>query len=110
MAPWWNTDDASPPKGHERLNPSVEDYRRELKLLSQRLRGLKEGFRAYALTSKVDQAMLERVQQENDQLEAKLSDVERADQWKRLKSEFGSAWNSFVIDLNMLRLRLMDIE
>jgi hypothetical protein len=92
------------------LNASANDFHKELNLLSQRLQTLKQDFRERGMISDVDQAILDRVQQEKDGLGVKLSDAERSGHWGLFKNEFGRVWNSFITDLGMLELRLMDAE
>jgi hypothetical protein len=62
------------------------------------------------MVSDADQAVLKRVQHEKDRLEVKLSDAERSGQWDLFLGEFGSIWNSFITDLEMLEVRLMNNE
>ena len=71
------------------LNASANDFHKELNLLSQRLQTLKQDFRERGMISDVDQAILDRVQQEKDGLEVKLSDAERSGHWDLFKNEFG---------------------
>jgi hypothetical protein len=55
--------------------------------------------------------LLDRIQREKDALALKLSDAERnRTNWDLIKAEFGGSWNSFVADLNLLELRLLDAE
>jgi len=30
--------------------------------------------------------------------------------WNHIKAEFGSAWNKFVADLELLELRMLEVE
>ena len=75
------------------LNPGPKDFHRELDLLSQRLQALRLEFREHGMVSDADEAVLDRVQQERDGLEVKLSEAERSGRWDFFKNEFGSVWN-----------------
>ena len=90
------------------LNRSPKDFHRELDLLSQRLQAVRQDFREHGMVSNADQAVLDRVQREKDGLQEKLTDAER--QWDLFKNEFGSVWNSFIADLDMLEIRIMNNE
>jgi len=92
------------------IDPDSEFYHKELDQLSQRLRALNEDFQKHGMVSDADRAVLDRIQREKDSLEVKLSDAERADEWPSFKEEFGRIWNSFITDLEMLEVRLMDAE
>jgi len=54
---------------------------------------------------------MERMQQDRERLAAKLAEVEgKRAKWDLIKADFAGAWNAFVADLEMLKLRLMDAE
>jgi hypothetical protein len=54
---------------------------------------------------------MERMQQDKERLRAKLAEVEgKRANWDLMKADFAGAWNLFVADLEMLKLRLMDAE
>ena len=98
-------------EGETMIDPDLEDFRKKLDSLSQRLPALREEFRERGMFSDANQAVLDRIQREKDCLAVKLSDAERKNtNWDYIKAEFGGAWNSFVADLNLLELRLMDAE
>jgi hypothetical protein len=60
--------------------------------------------------SDTDQAVLDRVHREKDRLAMMLSDAEHTGtNWDHIKAEFGGAWNSFVADLDLLQLPLLDV-
>ena len=92
------------------LNPSPKDFHREFDLLTQRLQAIRQDFRERSMTSDTDQAALDRVQREKDRLQVKLSDAERSGQWDLFKDEFASVWNSFITDLEMFELGIMNNE
>jgi hypothetical protein len=78
-------------------------------LLSQRLADLSEEFRQRDLVSEPNKAIMERMQRDKEHLASKLADVEgKRANWDLIKTEFGGAWNSFVADLEMLKIQLMD--
>ena len=89
------------------LHPTMETFRKDLDLLSQRLQGVRREFQECRLFSGADKSFLDRIQRESESLEAKLCDAERSrPNWDRIKGDFGATWNSFVTDLNVLELRL----
>ena len=93
------------------INPTPEDFGKDLSVLSRRLQVLQKEFSEHGLISREDKASLDRVQQEKEQLAARLFDIGRkAVNWNLIKAEFGGAWNSFVADLQMLELRLLESE
>lgn len=92
------------------IDASPETYHEELGQLSQRLQLLREDFRQHGMISDADRAILDQVQREKDGLEEKLSEAERTGQWPTFADEYGRIWNSFITDLEMLELRLMDNE
>lgn len=92
------------------LGQTPEEFHRELDMLSQRLQVVRLEFREHGMLSDADRAVLDRVQQEKDRLEVKLLDAERSCQWDLFQGEFGSSWNSFITDLEMLELRVMNNE
>jgi hypothetical protein len=103
--------DLGPVKGCQAMiDSSPETYHKELDQLSLRLQALKEDFQEHGMFSDADQAVLERVRREKDDLAVKLSDAERSGHWDVFKETFGRVWNSFIVDLEMLELRLMDAD
>ena len=91
------------------IDHSPEAYRKELESLSQRLQALKEEFREHGM-SDTDRAIVDRVHREKDRLAMMLSDAEHTGtNWDHIKAEFGGAWNSFVADLDLLQLPLLDV-
>jgi hypothetical protein len=93
------------------MHSSLEDFRKGLDSLSQRFQAVREEFRRCDMFSGALQAALDRIQREKDALALKLSDAERnRTNWDLIKAEFGGSWNSFVADLNLLELRLLDAE
>ena len=92
------------------LGRSPDEFHRELDMLSQRLQAIRQEFREHGMVSDADQNVLNRVQEEKDGLEVKLSDAERSGQWDAFRGEFGSIWNSFITDVEMLELRVMNNE
>ena len=54
---------------------------------------------------------MDRMQQEKERLSAKLAEVEsKRANWDLIRAELAGAWNSFVADVELLKLRLMDAE
>ena len=93
------------------LHPTPESFRKDLELLSQRLQALREEFRERDLLSDAHKAIMDRMQQEKQRLSAKLAEVEsKRANWDPIRAEFAGAWNSFVADVELLKLRLMDAE
>jgi hypothetical protein len=92
------------------MNSSSETYHKELDRLSHRLKKLRQDFREHGMISSADAAVLDRVQREKESLAAKLSDAEHSGHWDLFKGEFSRVWNSFVVDLDMLEVRLWDNE
>ena len=93
------------------LHPTPESFRKDLELLSQRLQALREEFRERDLLSDAQKAIIDRMQQEKQRLSAKLAEVEsKRANWDPIRAEFAGAWNSFVADVELLKLRLMDAE
>ena len=92
------------------LNHSPQELRRELELLSQRLQVLRQDFQEHGMLSDADQAVLDRVEREMEGLEVKISAAEHSGRWDVFESEFGGVWNSFITDLEMLELRVMNNE
>jgi|SRR6516225_7275454 hypothetical protein len=93
------------------IDPSPEELRKELGSLSDRLRAAREEFRERGMLSGAHLATLDRIQQEKDQLAVSLSDAERTGaDWDRIKAEFGRSWNSFIVDLDLLELKLLDAQ
>ena len=92
------------------LNPDANFYHKELDHLSLRLQSLRQEFRQHDMISPADRNVLDRVQREKEDLEAKLSEAERTGHWDLFKDKFGSIWNAFIVDLDMLEVRLMDAE
>ena len=93
------------------LHPTPESFRKDLELLSQQLQTLRDEFRERNLFSDALKTIMERMQQDKARLAAKLAEVEgKRANWDLIKADFGGAWNSFVADLEMLKLRLMDAE
>jgi hypothetical protein len=93
------------------LDPSPEDLRKELDSLSARLHAVKEEFRERGMLSDVHQAILDRIQREKDDLATSLSDAkDTGADWNRIKAEFGRSWNSFIVDLDLLDLKLLDAD
>ena len=91
------------------LHPSPEAYRKELDSLSDRFRVVRDESRKRAVSDA--HHILDRVQKERDRLAAKLFDVEQGrTNWDHIKAEFGSAWNKFVADLELLELRMLEVE
>jgi hypothetical protein len=91
------------------LFDSVERYREELSLASQRLYGLKEEFRELGVPSDTAKQILDRLERGITGLEARLSEAERAGSTASLGStEFGGAWNAVLTDFEILELELMD--
>ncbi|HVO91532.1 MAG TPA: hypothetical protein VMT22_01770 [Terriglobales bacterium] len=91
------------------LNPSPDDYRRELDKLSLRLETLENDFRKCGMFSGTYQAFFDRIQEKKGRLAAKL--VERTGMDSDIfKDEFGGDWNSFIEDLELLELRLLDAK
>jgi hypothetical protein len=93
------------------LHPTPESFGKDLELLSQRLQALREEFRERDLLSATHKAIMDRMQQEKERLSAKLAEVEskRANR-DLIRAELAGAWNSFVADVELLKLRLMDAE
>ena len=93
------------------LHPTPESFRKDLELLSQRLQALREEFRERDLLSDAHKAIMDRMQQEKQRLSAKLAEVEsKRANWDLIRAELAGAWNSFVADMELLKLRLMDAE
>jgi chromosome segregation ATPase len=93
------------------LHPTPESFEKDLELLSQRLQALREEFRERDLLSDAHKAIMDRMQQEKERLSAKLAEVEsKRANWDLIRAELAGAWNSFVADVELLKLRLMDAE
>ena len=91
------------------LNPTAEAYRKELDLLSSRFQVVRDEARKRAVSDA--HHILERVQEERDRLAAKLSDVEHGrTNWDLIRAKFGGAWSEFVTDLELLELRMLEVE
>jgi hypothetical protein len=92
------------------IDHSPEAYRKELASLSQRLQAVNEEFREHGM-SDTHRAVLDRVHREKDRLAMMLSDAEHTGtKWNLIKAEFAAAFNSFVADLELLQLPLLDVE
>ena len=90
------------------LHPTPETFRRDLDVLSQRLQALRQEFQQHDVDA---HAVLDRIQHEKDSLAARLSDAQRkGTNWDLIKAEFGGAWNKFVMDLELLEVKLLDAE
>jgi chromosome segregation ATPase len=93
------------------LHPTPESFRKDLESLSQQLQALRDEFRQRDLLSDAHKAIVELLQRHKERLAAKLAEAEsKRANWDTIKGEFRGAWNSFVADLEMLKLRLMDAE
>jgi len=93
------------------LHPTPESFRKDLELLSQQLQTVRDEFRERNLFSDAHKAIMDRMQLEKERLASKLAEVEgKRANWDGIKAEFGGAWNSFVTDLEMLKLGLLDAE
>jgi hypothetical protein len=90
------------------LYDSVERYREELKLASQRLIGLKDEFRELGVPSDAGKQILNRLESEINGLEARLSEAERADTASVGSPAFAGAWNKLPTDFELLELQLLD--
>jgi hypothetical protein len=93
------------------IDPGPDDLCKGLDSLSARLHAVKEEFRERGMLSDAHQAILDRIQREKDRLAASLSDAEPTGaDWNRTKADFGRSWNSFIVDLDLLDLKLLDAE
>jgi hypothetical protein len=91
------------------LYDSVEGYREELKLASERLYGLKDEFRELGVPSDTGKQILGRLESEINGLETRLSEAEHVGTAESPGStEFTGAWNELLTDFELLELQLLD--
>jgi chromosome segregation ATPase len=91
------------------LFDSVQRYREELELASQRLSGLNGEFRELGVPSERGKQILERLESQINGLETRLSEAERAGDMASLETtEFEGAWNQLFTDFELLELELLD--
>jgi hypothetical protein len=90
------------------LYDSVERYREELKLASQRLYGLKDEFRELGVPSDTGKQILDRLESKINGLGTRLSEAERAGTASLGSTEFAGAWNELLTDFELLELQLSD--
>ena len=92
------------------LFDSVERYREEIKLGSQRLYALKEEFRELGVP--LGTQILDRLESRINGLETKLPEAKRKGTGTaNLESkEFEGAWNELHTDFELLELKLLDAK
>ena len=85
------------------LNPTAEDFRKELRYVSERLDQLAKSCEDAAWLSDADRALVRQVQREKDHLALRLF---RMGNWDKIKTQFAGEWNKFVMDMDQLELRV----
>ena len=90
------------------LYDSVERYREELKLASQRVHGLKDEFRELGVPSDKGKQILDRLESEINGLETRLAEAERAGTASLGSTDFAGTWNQLLTDFELLELQLLD--
>ena len=85
------------------LDPTVEDFLKELRYVSERLDQLAKSCENAAWLSDADRALVRQVQREKDHLALRLLRIGNGD---KIKAQFTGEWNKFLMDLDQLELRV----
>ena len=88
------------------LQADPEHFREELERHVQRLQALKQEVREYGVPDRF-QALFAQIESKINRLVLDLSEA-RHKPWSVMKAELEGAWNSFITDFEVLKLRVQD--
>jgi hypothetical protein len=91
------------------LDPNLDDMRKEIDAFAIRLPTLKEHLQEGHRFSVAETTSVERIEQHNELLAARLSSAERSGTWDSIRAAFSADSNSLIVDLEMLEERLYEL-